>query len=95
MVLGAIAEGCRQGLEPFLDEMLGILLPKLKDAQPLVRIISCWALGRYSKRVMLRAVNGGAPENGVEQVRTCLVKKYQKNPDLIRVLPLIAFCLSC
>lgn len=72
LVLGAIAEGCRQGLEPFLDELLAILLPKLKDSQPLVRIISCWALGRYSKRIILRAVSGGAPENGAQQVcREC------------------------
>ncbi|GMH45796.1 hypothetical protein BSKO_13759 [Bryopsis sp. KO-2023] len=85
LVLGAIAEGCRQGLEPFLDEMLSILLPKLKDTQPLVRIISCWALGRYSKRIIWRAANGGAPANGGQQVDaifegllTCVLDKNKQ-----------------
>ena len=48
LALGAISEGCAKGLLPFLAEMLGMLLPKLGDARPLVRSITCWALSRYS-----------------------------------------------
>ena len=48
LALGAISEGCAKGLLPYLAEMLGMLLPKLGDARPLVRSITCWALSRYS-----------------------------------------------
>ena len=48
LALGAISEGCAKGLLPYLADMLGMLLPKLGDARPLVRSITCWALSRYS-----------------------------------------------
>lgn len=46
--LGAIAEGCQQGLQPYLEGMVAMLQPKLTDTRPMVRIISCWTLARYS-----------------------------------------------
>ena len=48
LALGAISDGCAKGLLPYLNDMLGMLLPKLGDARPLVRSITCWALSRYS-----------------------------------------------
>ncbi len=48
LALGAVAVGCHQGLMPFLEGMVSMLLPKLLDPRPMVRIISCWALSRYS-----------------------------------------------
>lgn len=49
LALGAISEGCAQGLLPYLADMINMLLPMLEDPRPLVRSISCWALSRYSR----------------------------------------------
>ena len=48
LALGAISEGCANGLLSHLSEMVSVLLPKLLDSRPLVRSITCWALSRYS-----------------------------------------------
>mmetsp|Transcript_21721 Transcript_21721/g.47478 ORF Transcript_21721/g.47478 Transcript_21721/m.47478 type:complete len:916 (+) Transcript_21721:105-2852(+) len=48
LALGAVSEGCHTGLLPYLAGMISMLLPKLSDPRPMVRIISCWALSRYS-----------------------------------------------
>ncbi|MEW5299688.1 MAG: hypothetical protein WDW36_002678 [Sanguina aurantia] len=48
LALGAVSEGCHTGLLPFLDGMVAMLLPAVADPRPLVRIITCWSLSRYS-----------------------------------------------
>lgn len=48
LALGAIAEGCLQGVEPHLPTLVPMLVTMLQDTQPLVRSITCWTLGRYS-----------------------------------------------
>ena len=55
LALGAISEGCAQGLLPYLADMVGMLLPKLRDPRPLVRSITCWALSRYSHWIVQAA----------------------------------------
>lgn len=56
LALGAISEGCANGLLSHLSEMVAIMLPMLLDARPLVRSISCWALSRYSYWVVQASV---------------------------------------
>jgi transportin-1 len=34
------------GLAPYLPQVVSMLIPKLEDPRPMVRVISCWALGR-------------------------------------------------
>jgi transportin-1 len=34
------------GLAPYLPQIVAMLIPRLADPRPMVRIISCWALGR-------------------------------------------------
>lgn len=48
LALGAVSHGCHAGLQPFLEGMIQMLLPALQDPRPMVRIITCWTLGRYS-----------------------------------------------
>ena len=48
LALGAVAEGCSAGLETHIPSILAMLVSKLKDPQPMVRINSCWTLGRFS-----------------------------------------------
>ena len=48
LALGAIADGCMDVIEPNLPELIQFLITNLNDAQPVVRQITCWSLGRYS-----------------------------------------------
>jgi len=48
LALGAVAEGCHTGLLPYLGNMVSLLLPRMADPRPMVRIITCWALSRYA-----------------------------------------------
>jgi len=52
LALGAISEGCRLGMQPFLPELFPFLFQCLKDSKPLVRSITCWTLGRYTQWVV-------------------------------------------
>lgn len=46
LALGAISEGCHRGLVPYLGELVGLLMPPLSDARPLVRC--CTPTHHYS-----------------------------------------------
>ncbi|ORY34979.1 putative importin beta-2 subunit [Naematelia encephala] len=48
LALGAVAEGCIDGLTPHLPQLVPWLIGMLKDSKALVRSITCWTLGRYA-----------------------------------------------
>lgn len=48
LALGAIADGCMEAVQPHLPDLTKYLITLLQDKQPVVRIITCWTLGRYS-----------------------------------------------
>ncbi|XP_039127220.1 transportin-1 [Dioscorea cayenensis subsp. rotundata] len=52
LAIGAIAEGCFDGLRPHLSEIVAFLIPLLDDKFPLIRSITCWTLSRYSKFIV-------------------------------------------
>lgn len=47
LALGAIAEGCMNGMTQHLPELIPYLISCLKDKKALVRSITCWTLSRY------------------------------------------------
>ena len=47
LALGAIAEGCMEGVRPHLPQLIPFLLQTSTEKKPLVRSISCWTLSRY------------------------------------------------
>ncbi|EYE98912.1 putative importin beta-2 subunit [Aspergillus ruber CBS 135680] len=49
LTLGAVADGCNDAVTPHLPELVPYLISLLEDAQPVVRQITCWCLGRYSE----------------------------------------------
>ncbi|CCX15054.1 armadillo-type protein [Pyronema domesticum] len=49
LALGAVADGCLDGVAPHLPELVPYLISLLNDEEPLVRQITCWTLGRYSR----------------------------------------------
>ncbi|XP_059314432.1 transportin-1 [Lycium ferocissimum] len=69
LVLGAIAEGCINGLFPHLSEIVSFLMPLLDDKFPLIRSISCWTLSRFSKYI----VQGTDHQEGREQFNKILM----------------------
>ncbi|XP_047310116.1 transportin-1-like [Impatiens glandulifera] len=63
LALGAVADGCINGLYPHLPEIVTFLIPRLDDKFPLIRSISCWTLSRFSKFI----VQGIGYKEGHEQ----------------------------
>ena len=49
LAIGAVADGCMDVVAPHLPELIPYLISLLDDPEPVVRTITCWALGRYSK----------------------------------------------
>lgn len=52
LVLGAVAEGCFNGIKEHLVQLIPYLIQCLNDKKPLVRSISCWTLSRYAHWVV-------------------------------------------
>ncbi|KAJ0241878.1 Transportin-1 [Hirschfeldia incana] len=69
LTLGAIAEGCFNGLYPHLSEIVAFLLPLLDDKFPLIRSISCWTLSRFGKYLIQETGN----PKGFEQFEKVLM----------------------
>jgi len=49
LAIGAVADGCMDVVSPHLPELIPYLISLLQDSEPVVRQITCWALGRYSR----------------------------------------------
>jgi transportin-1 len=47
LALGAVSEGCINGMTPHLPELMQYLIGQLNDVHALVRSITCWTLSRY------------------------------------------------
>eukprot|EP00744_Colponema_vietnamica_P002141 GILI01003437.1.p1 GENE.GILI01003437.1~~GILI01003437.1.p1 ORF type:complete len:529 (+),score=114.32 GILI01003437.1:694-2280(+) len=55
LALGAVAEGCYQGVVKFLPHLIPYLLTLCNsDDQPLIRSIGCWTMSRYAHWVALQ-----------------------------------------
>ncbi|URD95428.1 hypothetical protein MUK42_30808 [Musa troglodytarum] len=52
LAIGAVAEGCINGLYPHIPEIVTFLIPLLDDKFPLIRSITCWTLSRFSKFII-------------------------------------------
>jgi transportin-1 len=52
LAFGALADGCEDVVGPYLPELIPFLLTLLQDKEPVVRKITCWSLGRYTKWVI-------------------------------------------
>jgi len=52
LALGAVAEGCTNGMTPHLSELIPYLINSLQDQRALVRSITCWTLSRYCHYVV-------------------------------------------
>ncbi|KAI4213819.1 MAG: hypothetical protein LQ351_003513 [Letrouitia transgressa] len=48
LAIGAVADGCMDAVTPHLPDLIPYLISLLDDQEAVVRLITCWALGRYS-----------------------------------------------
>ncbi|XP_063238810.1 transportin-1 [Bacillus rossius redtenbacheri] len=71
LALGAIAEGCMQGMIPHLAELIPYLISCLEDKKSLVRAITCWTLSRYAHWVVSQQPH----ENFLKPLMTELLKR--------------------
>ena len=55
MALGAVAEGCSEGISVHLGELIPYLITCLSDNKALVRSITCWTLSRYAHWVVAQS----------------------------------------
>lgn len=58
LALGAISDGCLNGMKAHLPELVPFLLQSLSDPKALVRSIGCWTLSRYCSWIVENARNG-------------------------------------
>ncbi|KAG5272425.1 hypothetical protein AALO_G00165390 [Alosa alosa] len=70
LVLGAIAEGCMQGMIAYLPELIPHLVQCLSDKKALVRSIACWTLSRYAHWVVSQP-----PDQYLKPLMTELLKR--------------------
>jgi len=61
LALGAVAEGCTNGLAQYLPQLCGFLYPMLDDSRPLVRATTCWTLSRFSPWLCRSAMSPDHP----------------------------------
>lgn len=52
--LGAVSEGCINGMQPHLPQLIPFLITQLDDNHALVRSITCWTLSRYCHFVVFQ-----------------------------------------
>ncbi|KRY16037.1 Transportin-1 [Trichinella patagoniensis] len=52
LALGAVAEGCANGMAPHLPTLVPYLIGCLNDSKALVRSITCWTLSRYGHWIL-------------------------------------------
>ncbi|CAD5215211.1 unnamed protein product [Bursaphelenchus xylophilus] len=54
LALGAVSEGCTNGMNPHLPTLIPFLINQLDDQHALVRSITCWTLSRYCHFVVFQ-----------------------------------------
>lgn len=89
LALGAIAEGCMDGLKPYLDELVRYLMTCLNDHQSIIRVITCWTISRYMRWI----VNYGNEEMYFKPVMMNLMKHFLDGNKRVQRAALSAFCV--
>jgi HEAT repeat protein len=100
LALGAIADGCMDGLRPHAHAVLQLLIAKTRDGQPNVRCNACWAVGRYAAFAVEAAAEsseGGGGEAGAAllELLAALVERTHVRLSLMSVafsLKMVAWC---
>lgn len=89
LALGAIAEGCTNGLKPHLPELINYLMKCMNDRNSIIRVITCWTLSRY-----MRFITSEEPqETYFIPVMMVLLKHFLDSNKRVQRAALSAFCV--
>lgn len=84
LALGAVADGCMEGLRPHAHSVLKLLMQKTSDPQPNVRCNACWAVGRFAAFAVQAAAEGDGTGDSaaaaIQEIISTLVKRMQVRP---------------
>ncbi|CAH0555348.1 unnamed protein product [Brassicogethes aeneus] len=90
LALGAIAEGCINGLKPHLPYLVQFLISSMNEDQSVVRVITCWTLSRYVNWI----VNSeSSPQVYFLPLMTILLKHFTDDNKRVQRAALSAFCI--
>ncbi|KRT85729.1 Armadillo repeat containing protein [Oryctes borbonicus] len=89
LALGAIAEGCTNGLKPHLPDLINYLMKCMSDRNSLIRVITCWTLSRY-----MHFITSEEPHDAFFiPVMMVLLKHFLDNNKRVQRAALSAFCV--
>ncbi|KAL1921910.1 uncharacterized protein VTP21DRAFT_10552 [Calcarisporiella thermophila] len=91
LALGAVSEGCMDGIEPHLKDLVPYLIQSLNDAKPLVRSITCWTLGRYSRWCVAKAADPEGRQKYFEPLLEGLLRMVLDNNKRVQEAGCSAF----
>lgn len=90
LALGAIADGCMNGMRPYLPNLMQYLLTCMTSDQSLIRVITCWTISRYMLWMM-------EEQHSVDTyfipVMTVLLKHFLDGNKRVQRSALSAFCI--
>ena len=81
LALGAVSEGCMDGMVQHLPELVPFLISCLADSKALVRSITCWSLSRYAHWIV-----GQPHEHYLQKLMTEVGCTHSMKGDITGVL---------
>ncbi|XP_045474726.1 transportin-1-like [Harmonia axyridis] len=90
LALGAVAEGCMMGLKPYLPFLINYLINSMNDEHSVIRVITCWTLGRYVPWIIN---SDPSPHTYFIPVMTVLLKHFIDDNKRVQRAAISAFCI--
>lgn len=91
LALGAISEGCSDGLKSYLPELVTFLQSLMNDCHSGVRVITCWALSRYASWIV--NVKPDSPQMYFVPIMLLLLKHSVDDNKSVQRAAISAFCV--
>jgi len=78
LALGAVAEGCYNGMRQHLPQLIPYLTAQLQDPRPLLRSITCWTLSRFSRWVVQQNDHEHYLRPLMQELLKCILDRNKK-----------------
>lgn len=90
LALGAISQGCLNGLKPYLPSLIEYLINSMIDSHSMVRVIICWTLSRYTNWIIS---SHSSHSVFFIPVMTTLLKYFTDDNRRVQRAAISAFCV--
>lgn len=90
LALGAISEGCGEGLKPHMPYLIEYLLRSMNDERSMIRVITCWTISRYVNWI---CSNSNYHAVYFVPVMTTLLKHFMDDNKRVQRAAISAFCV--